>query len=108
MNSVTKVFEVSGTLGGEKARQVRREINEIVKEGINTIVIDLKNVSFMDSSGLAALVLIQRNIQASGGKLFLASISESVKMLLELTSTENVFEILTEPAAFKENAKVLL
>jgi anti-anti-sigma factor len=108
MGSVIKVVELSGTFDSSKAKQFRKEINDCLKKGINIVIVDLKNVTFMDSSGLGALVLALKTIQAARGKLLLSSISEPVKMLFELTSMISVFEILSDRAEFKEYANASL
>jgi anti-anti-sigma factor len=75
--------------------QLRKELQYTIEKG-TPIILDLKNVTFMDSAGLAALVLIQKRVNGAGGKLFLSSIREPVKMLFELTSMDRVFEIITD------------
>jgi anti-anti-sigma factor len=47
----------------------------------------------MDSSGLGALVLSLKTVRSAGGKLFICSINEQIKMLFELTDMDRVFEI---------------
>ena len=93
MNPMIKVLKLSGTLDNCKGKELYQEVNDSLKKDVNIILLDLQNVTFMDSLGLAALVLIRKNVLAAGGKLFLCSISEPVKILLELTSTDRVFEI---------------
>ena len=57
------------------------------------MLIDFQDVTFMDSSGLGALVLALKTVRAAGGKLFICSINEQVRMLFELTSMDRVFQI---------------
>ena len=56
-------------------------------------MIDFKNVSFMDSSGLGALVLSLKTVRAAGAKLFLCSVNEQVMMLLQLTDMDKILKI---------------
>src|ERR687886_712315 len=93
MNPVVKVVQPSGILDGTKAGQFRQEIANLVDSGVDIVLVDLKDVTFMDSSGLGALVLALKTVRAAGGKLFICSINEQVKMLFELTSMDRVFEI---------------
>ena len=108
MSPVVKVVQPSGILDGTKAGQFRQEISNLVESNVDIVLIDFKDVTFMDSSGLGALVLALKSIQAHRGKLLLSSISEPVKMLLELTSMSSVFEILSDRAEFKEYANASL
>jgi anti-sigma B factor antagonist len=93
MSSPIKVIQPSGILDGAQAGQFRQDIAEAVQGGVEMIVVDFKNVTFMDSSGLGALVLSLKTVRAAESKLFLCSINDQIKMLFELTNVEQVFEI---------------
>jgi anti-anti-sigma factor len=93
MSSVIQVIEPNGILDGTKAQEFRQKINESIESGATIILVDFNDVTFMDSSGLGALVLSLKNVRAAGAKLFLCSINEQIRMLFELTSMDRVFEI---------------
>jgi anti-anti-sigma factor len=93
MSPVVKVVQPSGILDGTKAGQFRQEITNLVESNVDIVLIDFKDVTFMDSSGLGALVLALKTVRASGSKLFICSVNEQIKMLFELTSMDRVFEI---------------
>jgi anti-anti-sigma factor len=88
-----KVVKPSAILDSTKASALRKEINKLIEENANIILVDLQDVTFMDSSGLGALVLCLNTVRAAGGKFFLSSINEQIKVLFELTSMEEFFEI---------------
>jgi len=54
----------------------------------------------MDSSGLGALVLALKAVRMAGGRLFVCSINEQIRILFELTSMDRVFEIFETPEEF--------
>jgi anti-anti-sigma factor len=87
-------LQPSGMLDQTNANQFRQQINELVRQGVKIILIDFKEVSFMDSSGLGALVLSLKTVTAAGGRLFLISLNDQVKMLFELTNMKEVFDIV--------------
>ncbi len=93
MSPVVKVVQPSGILDGTKAGHFRQEISNLVESNVDIVLIDFKDVTFMDSSGLGALVLALKTVRAAGGKLFICSVNEQIKMLFELTSMDRVFEI---------------
>ncbi len=95
MNSNIKFVQPSGILDGTKASQFRQEISDLVQDNGKIIIIDFKNVTFMDSSGLGALVLSLKTVRAAGAQLFLCSINDQIKMLFELTSMDRVFEVFS-------------
>lgn len=100
MSPVIKFVEPSGILDGTKASEFRDEISDSVKNGADTILIDFKDVTFMDSSGLGALVLALKTVRAAGTKMYICSINDQIKMLFELTSMDRVFEIFPDRDAF--------
>jgi anti-anti-sigma factor len=95
MNSTIKFVEPSGILDSTKANQFRQEISELIEKKVDVVVIDFKNVDFMDSSGLGALVLSLKTVRMAGAQLLICSINEQIKMLFELTNMDRVFEIFS-------------
>ncbi len=53
--------------------------------------IDLSGVGFIDSSALAELLALRKDVQAAGGTLLLAPVSDPVRVILELTGLQSVF-----------------
>lgn len=107
MNSSIKVLQPSGILNAITGNQLRREINDIVLSDKNAIIlIDLKNVNFVDSSGLGTLVSAMQIIKSSGSQLFICSVNDQVRMLFELTRMNNVFKIFANQEEF--NNQILL
>jgi anti-anti-sigma factor len=102
MSRQVKIFQPSGILDGARANQLRREISEAIASGPDIVLLDLKEVTFMDSSGLGALVSALKTVRSSGGKLSVCSINDQVKMLFELTSMDRVFEIYPNQDAFHQ------
>ena len=93
MKTEIKVYQPSGILDGTKSHQFRQNIQKLIETKPKVVVIDFKDVTFMDSSGLGALVLSLKTVRMAGCKLLLCSLNEQVMMLLELTSMDKVFKI---------------
>ncbi len=100
MSSIVKVLQPSGILNGISANQLRCDISDLVRSGVDIVLIDLQDVTFIDSSGLGALVAMMKMVQTAGGKLFVCSINEQVRMLFELTRMEKVFERFADQDEF--------
>ena len=99
-NLVIKYIEPSGIIDSTKTTSFRQEISEQVNAGADVVVIDFKEVTFMDSSGLGALVLALKTVRAAGCKLVICSINEQIKILFELTSMDKVFQIFLNREEF--------
>ena len=102
MNPTIKIITPEGILDGTKAADFRSQIDLSVSEGVEIILVDFKDVTFMDSSGLGALVLALKTVRGAGSKMFLCSINEQIKMLFELTSMDRVFQIYTDRKEFEQ------
>ncbi len=100
MSLRVKIIEPTGILDSTKTNQFRGEVNEIVSNGVDVVLVDLKDVTFVDSSGLGALVVALKTVRTSGGKFYICSINEQVKILFELTSMDRVFEVYENREAF--------
>jgi anti-sigma B factor antagonist len=103
MNSHIKVVQPSGILDSTKTNQFRAEISELVNGGAKTILVNLKDVTFIDSSGLGALVIALKTVRSAGARFYICSINEQVRILFELTSMDQVFEVFPDQAAFEES-----
>lgn len=100
MDTSVKVLEPSGILDGIRGNQLRREISDIVANNVKIVLIDLKDVKFIDSSGLGALVSSMQIIRNANAKLFLCSVSDQVKMLFQLTKMDRLFQSFDDQADF--------
>ncbi|NEO32438.1 MAG: STAS domain-containing protein [Symploca sp. SIO3C6] len=107
MSTTVKVVRPSGILDGTKAASFRQEIADLVESNADIVLVDFSDVSFMDSSGLGALVLALKTVRAAGGKLFICSVNEQIRMLFELTSMDRVFEIHSTREDFEKSLAAL-
>lgn len=102
MSPVVKVLQPSGILDGNKGNQLRREIGDVVETGADIVLIDLENITFMDSSGLGTLVSALKTVRNGGGEMFVCSVNEQVKMLFELTRMDRVLKPFANREAFNK------
>ena len=103
MIPTVKIIQPSGILDGIRGNELRREVNEIVKIGANIVLIDLKDVKFIDSSGLGALVSVMKMVRTAGSQLFVCSVNGQVKMLFELTKMDRIFEKFADRDEFNRH-----
>lgn len=101
MNSQVKVVQPQGILDSTKSTGFRQDISILVQEQVRIILVDFENVTFMDSSGLGALVQSLKTVRAAGAQIFLCSINDQIRMLFELTSMDRVFEIFEDREEFE-------
>lgn len=100
MSLTAKVIEPSGILDGIRGNQLRREVSNILDSGIEILLIDMKEVKFIDSSGLGSLVSAMQLVRNANAKLFVCSINDQVRMLFELTKMDRVFQVFVDQDDF--------
>lgn len=84
------VVRGSGRMNMVAAQQVRGVIADAVDGGNTKVVVDLSDVSFIDSSGLGALIASLKTARQAGGDLRIAAPSEQVRTVLQLTNLDRV------------------
>jgi anti-sigma B factor antagonist len=86
----TSVIRPKGRLNLLAAPQLREAVAASVREGRPRIVVDLADTTFMDSSGLGALVGGLKSARQGGGTLRIARLAPQVEMVLTLTNLQRV------------------
>ena len=94
------IVDVSGKLTlGEGTSAFRSTIRELVQGGSRKIVLNMADVSYMDSSGLGELVAAHTTVTTAGGEIKLLNLAKRVHDLLKLTKLYTVFEAFEDEAA---------
>lgn len=96
-NSKVTVIKLKGRFDANSVNTLKKKVNGLLKDKHLHMVIDLKEVDFIDSSGLGCLVACYRSAIKMGGDILLASLSDHVRSLIELTRLHRLFEIFDEP-----------
>lgn len=86
-------FTLTGRLDAVSQLEVKTAFKEHVQRGGTTLLVDLSGVTFIDSSGLAALVSGYKLAREQGGTLKLAGMNKQVQSVFALTHLDRVFEI---------------
>ena len=87
------VVEVRGELDVATAPLLQDLLDQLVAEGARRVSVDLAETSFVDSTGLGALLAALRRMQAHHGRLVLRNPRPAALRLLEVTALEKVFTI---------------
>ena len=90
--------EVSVMLAGEidafTAPNLREELLPLAEgENTTTMIINLKDVSYLDSTGLGVFVGLFKKLKENGGELRLIELSDRLKRLFEITGLGNIMNI---------------
>jgi anti-anti-sigma factor len=88
-----QLIVVEGELDLSSSAELRRRVEEALKEGRNSVVIDLSEVTHTDSTGLAALIAAHQLISQRRGRLALVITSEAVRRTVEVRGLDRLFTI---------------
>jgi anti-anti-sigma factor len=102
MSQTVEVIEPLGRLDISNAAQLRRQVTDIAATKPTLLLVDLSNVSFMDSSGLGALVSALKTMRGVGADMALCGANDQVTMLFDLTSMSKIFKIYKSRTDFSE------
>lgn len=88
------VVSTRGEIDATSVEQLRPELTALADAGHSQVVLDLTGVTFLDSSGLGALVSSHRRLQLLGGRLRLVCRNDLVLRVFRLTGLDNVMSIV--------------
>lgn len=83
-------FELSGEIDISNAPQLKKELETAYSQKATDIIVDLSNLSYIDSTGLGALISVYGKMKSGGHRIVLTEPKENVKKLLSITSLDKV------------------
>ncbi len=87
------VLDINGEIDLYNAPEIKSKITELMETGKKDIIINLKKVSYIDSSGIGVLISSLSNLKKAGGSLKIINVYDSVKKVFELTKLTSFFDI---------------
>ena len=90
-----QLIVVEGELDLSSSAELRRRVEEALKVGRNCVVLDLTDVTHMDSTGLASLIAAHQLTSQRRGRLALVITSEAVRRTVEVRGLDRLFTIAT-------------
>lgn len=97
------VLILEGRLDAASAKNVKSEVNALTKDNRIKMVMDMGEISFMDSSGLGSLVASLRSVNKLGGDIKIAALQDPVRVIFELTRLHRIFEIFDDKESAVES-----
>jgi anti-sigma B factor antagonist len=84
---------------GEASVAVRDVINDLMGKGNKKVLLNLRDVDYIDSSGIGLLVSSFTTVRSQGGQLKLVNLSKRIGDLLKITKLYSLFDIKDDEAA---------
>ena len=90
------MVELSGFLDAHTVNSFEGQIDDILDEGRNKVVIDLRDLNYISSAGIGALMALTQRLRSSGGDLVLLRPNEKVYKILDLLGFTKIFNVAME------------
>jgi anti-sigma B factor antagonist len=89
----TARVRVQGEVDVYTAPQLRERLYGLVVDGADSVVLDLADMTFIDSTGLGVIVGTLKRLRESGGELTLRSPSRSTRKVLDITGLTRIVTV---------------
>jgi anti-sigma B factor antagonist len=94
------ILDLSGRITlGEGSVTLRDAVHDVLAKGSKKILLNLENISYIDSSGIGELVSGFTSVRNAGGELKLLNLTKKVHDLLQITKLYTVFDIWDNEAS---------
>ena len=97
------VVSVSGDADLYAAAGVEHELLGLVEQGKRSIVVDLSDATFIDSTMLRVLLNVSKRLRPGGGELFVVCHEQNIRKIFEITLLDRVFTIFDSREAALEH-----
>jgi anti-anti-sigma factor len=101
-DSGTPVLSVSGELDLASSPMLEEQVERAVAQAPALVIIDLRQLEFMDSTGLSVLIRAHQRAQEQGHRLAIVNGSRQVRRLLSLTGVADRLTIVDDPEQLRE------
>ena len=76
--------------------EITASLNALIEKKPRHLVVDFSGVTYIDSAGLAALIVAMQKVEAYGGKFSLAGFQSTVRSIFEMSRLDRIFRIFQD------------
>ena len=98
----SRLVGVSGRLDQNLTPALEEQFEELLAQGHHRLVVDLTNVTYINSGGLRCLVSAWRKAKKAGGNLILTGLNDRVQKVFAMVGFDKVFEIYPNQKSAQE------
>ena len=92
----TNVLPLVGDIDLHVSPAVTESLNAMIKGKPERIVVDLSRATYIDSAGMAALIVAMQEVEAYGGEFFLSGLQETLRSIFEISRLDRTFRIFPD------------
>jgi anti-sigma B factor antagonist len=98
VDGVTVVAMDGRIVLGEESNALREKVKSLVAEGKKKIVLNMDNITFIDSAGLGTLVAAHHSAKGQGSALKLCHLGTKFQEVLQITKLMTIFDVYNTEA----------
>jgi len=95
-NTGLPVIDVAGEIDLYTAPMFKKALNESIEDGNKNILVNMSNVSYMDSSGFGTLLGVTKRVRPDGGSVNLIGCNDAICRMLKITRLNTIFGLFDE------------
>jgi anti-anti-sigma factor len=96
-HGASQIVRISGKLTSECSSQLQRGLDSVLnKEGVREVIIDLKGVPFVDSSGVGEIIRLFKRVRAVEGNVVLMNPNDKLRDLFLVYRFDRFMEVRDE------------
>ena len=92
----SNVLPLKGEIDLHVSPALTESLNAITEKKPERIVIDLSGATYIDSAGLAALILAMQTVEAYGGRFFLTGLHATMRSIFQSSRLDQIFQIFPD------------
>jgi anti-sigma B factor antagonist len=90
------ILPLDGDIDLHVSPAVTESLDAIIKKRPELIVIDLSRSTYIDSAGIAALILAMQEVGAYGGRFILTGLPETLRSIFETSRLDGIFRVFPD------------
>jgi anti-anti-sigma factor len=98
-NGKVVVLRLTGMVDSEASRTLFEKFTEVIARGERYLLLDFREVNFINSTGLGALVYATRKVASAWGKLVLAGVTEPIQRIFKISGLISTLSMYSTEAA---------
>jgi anti-sigma B factor antagonist len=99
------IVDISGEMDLYNAHRLKEVVNKMLEKGIRDYIINVDKVTYIDSTGIGALMHVHSNIKKRGHRMLLANVKGTVRQVIQLTKLMDYFNIVENETVALEQLK---
>ena len=89
----TLIVTAAGRVDGSNSQEFQQALEGVIDEGDRAVVLQLKQLSYISSSGLRVMLMVARMLQKRGTKFALCELTESIREVFEISGFDRIIPV---------------